>query len=274
MENQQIDITIPTELELLAAEFSVDEKGVGYISGRALARLAGIHHSTLQQPAGKLIQYIEGQGVIWRVDEKEYDDRLATTILTYYALESKTKSVQAARSLAKFATVGLRVMIQKIVGWEQSKTTFQLPDFTNPVEAARAWANECEAKQLALKQAEKAKAKIVELQPKAEHYDVVMSAEGGYDMGDVAKMFKLGRNTIFEFLRQSHIMFKQGNQNHVYQTYIDKGYFIIVQTAFLKGTTYEPYGKILVTPIGVEFIRKKLMGYQSQVNFQPLRAAA
>ena len=45
----------------------------------------------------------------------------------------------------------LRMTIIKRLDELESKTVSQLPDFTNPAEAARAWADEMEQKQVALK---------------------------------------------------------------------------------------------------------------------------
>ena len=101
------------------------------------------------------------------------------------------------------------------------KNTLALPDFTNPVEAARAWANEYEAKQKALTE-------NAVMKPKAEFYDTVANTESLFSMADVAKTLDMGigRNKLFAFLRDKGILNKD---NHPYQKYVDAGYMRLIE---------------------------------------------
>ena len=69
--------------------------------------------------------------------------------------------------------------------------SYNLPDFSNPAEAARAWAKEYEEKQKAL-------AQVTEMKP------------------------NMVRNKLFSFLHENKILNKR---NEPYQEYVDKGYF-------------------------------------------------
>lgn len=127
---------------------------------------------------------------------------------------------------------------------------YALPDFTNPIEAARAWADECEAKQKAL-------AQVNEMKPKAEFYDDVTGSEDTIDIGEVAKVLHMGigRNKLFQFLRDKKVL---APNNAPYQRFIDAGYFRRVESSYeVYGTTHVSV-KTVVFQRGVDYIRKLL----------------
>lgn len=127
---------------------------------------------------------------------------------------------------------------------------YTLPDFMNPIEAARAWADECEAKQKAL-------AQVNEMKPKAEFYDDVTGSEDTIDIGEVAKVLHMGigRNKLFQFLRDKKVL---APNNAPYQRFIDAGYFRRVESSYeVYGTTHVSV-KTVVFQRGVDYIRKLL----------------
>ena len=99
------------------------------------------------------------------------------------------------------------------------------------------------------------------MKPKEEFFDTVTDSKDAIDMGQVAKVLnypKIGRNKLFEILRENGIL-QQNNQP--YQTYIDRGYFRVVEQKF------EPTPgeiriniKTLVFQKGIDYIRKILDG--------------
>ena len=126
----------------------------------------------------------------------------------------------------------------------------ELPDFTDPVIAARAWADEVEKKQLA-------EAKVAELQPKADFYDAAASSESLFSMADVAKVLDMGigRNKLFKFLRDKKIL--QGD-NMPYQRFVDAGYFKVVEGKFMAGDNVVISKTTYVKQKGIDYIRKCL----------------
>lgn len=101
----------------------------------------------------------------------------------------------------------------------------QLPNFNNPAEAARAWADQYEKNQTLALENEKKQKQIDKLQPKADFADAAFKAEGKVDIGQAAKILGLpfGRNTLFKKLREVGVFFKERNEPK--QQYIDAGYF-------------------------------------------------
>ena len=131
------------------------------------------------------------------------------------------------------------------------KNTLALPDFTNPVEAARAWANEYEAKQKALTE-------NAVMKPKADFYDTVANTESLFSMADVAKTLDMGigRNKLFAFLRDKGILDKD---NHPYQKYVDAGYMRLIENHCKAGDNDVVYKCTYVKQKGIDYIRKILL---------------
>ena len=127
--------------------------------------------------------------------------------------------------------------------------SYNLPDFNNPAEAARAWAKEYEEKQKAL-------AQVTEMKPKAEFYDDVTGSTDTIDIGSVAKVLNIpnmGRNKLFSFLRENKILNKR---NEPYQEYVDKGYFRQIETSWEHNGTTHINLKTVVFQKGVDYIRQ------------------
>lgn len=129
--------------------------------------------------------------------------------------------------------------------------SYNLPDFNNPAEAARAWAKEYEEKQKAL-------AKVTEMKPKADFYDDVTGSTDTIDIGSVAKVLNIpnmGRNKLFAFLRENKIL---NRRNEPYQEYVDKGYFRQIETSWEHNGTTHINLKTVVFQKGLDFIRQTI----------------
>ena len=131
---------------------------------------------------------------------------------------------------------------------EKINSLQQLPDFNNPAVAARAWADQFEARQLAEKENKK-------LKPKADFFDTVTKSPTTIDMSEAAKVLNLGigRNQLFELLRDKGV-FRHNNQP--YQAYVDRGYFKIIETTYNVGDKTCIGLKTVVYQRGLAFIKK------------------
>ena len=116
-----------------------------------------------------------------------------------------------------------------------------------------------QALMLAAKQAEQIEeqTKLIEVQkPKVEFFDAVADSKTAVPMNDVAKVLEIkgmGRNKLFEFLRQNKILM---NNNRPFQRYIDAGYFRVVEQHYMKNGEECINFKTLVYQRGVDYIRK------------------
>lgn len=104
---------------------------------------------------------------------------------------------------------------------------------------------------------EKQSIQIEVMKPKEQFFDQVTGSSTAFDMADVAKVCNLGvgRNTLFQFLREQKIL---RDNNTPYQQYIDCGYFRVIESKYNKpdGSVHISL-KTVVYQKGVDFIIKK-----------------
>ena len=115
--------------------------------------------------------------------------------------------------------------------------------------------NYAEALQLAADQAKQ----LLEQKPKVEFFDAVAESKDAIEIASVAKVLGVpgvGRNKLFEFLRDHKILMRN---NQPYQKYVDCGYFRIIEQKYER-----PNGdtciniKTLVYQKGVKYIQELL----------------
>lgn len=152
---------------------------------------------------------------------------------------------------------------EKIINrWEEleiqvRKSEIIMPNFSNPAEAARAWADQYE-------QRLKLEAKAREDAPKVEFFESVAESKDAVEMKAVSSTLNyvaVGRNKLFAILREQKVL--QSN-NIPYQKYIDAGYFRTIETKKNCGTEVRIFIKTLVYQKGLDYIRKLLnkLGYK------------
>lgn len=109
-----------------------------------------------------------------------------------------------------------------------------LPDFTNPVVAARAWADEVEKKQLA-------EAQVKEMAPKALFADAVSASKTSILIGELAKLLcqngiNIGQKRLFAWLREHDWLIKGGSaKNTPTQKGVEMGLFEIKVGSYVNG---------------------------------------
>lgn len=108
------------------------------------------------------------------------------------------------------------------------------------------------------------KAQIEVMTPKAEFYDAVVDSGSALSMEKVAKVLGIkgyGQNNLFKFLRQQKIL---DEYNVPYQTYMEYGWFKLIEQKYQRNDKTMVTTKTLVTQRGVEGIRKKIMEYEAK----------
>jgi prophage antirepressor-like protein len=97
-----------------------------------------------------------------------------------------------------------------------------------------------------------------EMKPKAEFFDTVADSKTAISMNDVAKVLGIkgmGRNNLFEFLRNEKILM---SNNVPFQIYVDRGYFRVIEQKYMKNGEPCMNIKTLVYQKGVDFISKTI----------------
>lgn len=123
-----------------------------------------------------------------------------------------------------------------------------LPNFNNPVEAARAWANEVEAKQEAQLLLEQAK-------PSVEFVDNYVEASELLGFRQVSKLTGVKEPALRKFLVDSRIMYKLNGDWTAYQEHINSGMF---ETKVGVTTGRRSYVNCKFTTQGLTWITRKL----------------
>ena len=123
-----------------------------------------------------------------------------------------------------------------ILRWEeletnQRKNALALPDFTNPAEAARAWAQEYEQKMIATKRADEAEQQVVTLTkeieamgPKVSDYDMILNNKSTVLTTQIALDYGMSAKAFNIMLFDKRIQHKVGDQWILYAPYISQGY--------------------------------------------------
>lgn len=150
-----------------------------------------------------------------------------------------------AKSFRKWITSEVLPSIRKTGSYSIQK---QLPDFSNPAEAARAWADQYEkAQTLALENKQQAE-KIQSDKPKVIFADAVSTSQRSCLVAELAKIIQqngvnIGQNRLFAWLRENGYLCSKGQYyNQPTQKAMKMGLFEIKQTTINK-----PDGSILVS---------------------------
>lgn len=96
-----------------------------------------------------------------------------------------------------------------------------------------------------------------ENQPKIEAFDELMSSSDSLDFLTFSKIIKIGRTTLFKKLRELKIL---RQDNTPYQTYIDRGYFKVIESTYRYNESKEVKinYKTIIFSKGQDFIIKLL----------------
>lgn len=103
------------------------------------------------------------------------------------------------------------------------------------------------------KQNQAYKEQIALLEPQAQAYLDLMTAQGYLQFIDVAAMVEIGRNTLFDFLRRCKVLTKQSNYNVPYGRFSKNGMFKVVTHVTKNGHISSV---TMISPKGLDYIYK------------------
>lgn len=100
------------------------------------------------------------------------------------------------------------------------QNVISLPDFTDPVAAARAWADELEAKKIALQ-------KVAVLEPKAQALDTIADTENTYTIRECAKTIGIREKDLIDLLLRKKWCYRdEAKKLQPYSEKVSSGIFI------------------------------------------------
>lgn len=160
----------------------------------------------------------------------------------YYMLPE----IESTMFVGKWHTPFLRVLSEYWVNRKNQKPVIQLPDFTNPAEAARAWADEVEKKQLAEQQ-------LALAAPKVEFVDKFVETGTTKTFRETAKILGYPERKMISLLIEQKVLYRQSGGLLPYQKYHAKKLFE-VKTGEANGHAYT---QTRVTAKGVQWIAER-----------------
>ena len=146
-------------------------------------------------------------------------------------------------------------VIRRLHELEQQTAIASLPNFNNPVEAARAWADQVEQKQLALENLEKAENEIRLSAPKAQFVDAYVESEGNFGFREVAKILGIKESVLREYLLDNDIMYRLKGKLTGRAYHITQGRFVTKTGTNDSGNTFS---QTKFTPKGLYWLANKL----------------
>ncbi len=210
------------------------------MSSREIAELTGKDHKNVLRTLRGLIE----QNLTAQIEPLKFEYR--GQYFDYYELSKRDSLVLVARLSPEFTAA----IVDR---WQELEKANQ-PQVPQTYAAAL-----LEAGRLALEN-EQLQLEAKENAPKVEFFEQVTGSKDTVDMAQAAKVLNMGigRNKLFELLRDKKVL--QPN-NQPYQTYIDRGYFRMVESKYQKnnGDTHISI-KTVVYQKGLDYISKLIKG--------------
>lgn len=185
------------------------------MTSRQIAELTGKRHDNVMRDIRSMLALLHGErGVLTFEDTfKEISNGQEYPIFILPKNET----------LCLVAGYDVKARMAIIKRWQELEETQKpaLPNFSDPAAAARAWAEQYEARTIA-------EQKNLLDAPKVEFAMAVRNMEGSCLLGVFCKTLTptIGRNNFFEWLRQRGVL---DDSNLPYQKYRDSGYFVVIE---------------------------------------------
>lgn len=178
------------------------------MTSREIANLTGKRHADVIRDVRNMLKNLDE-------DERKF----ASIYLDAYGREQSQFSLDKDHTLTLLLGYDAKARLKVIRRWQELEASQapSLPDFSNPAEAARAWAEQYEKAQLA-------NGKLEEAKPKIQHYDAVVEREGLVNATQVAQKLGMSAVAMNKHLEVFDVYNKAVKRGRTFkQWFIDKG---------------------------------------------------
>lgn len=208
------------------------------MSSREIAELVDSRHDSVRRTVERLAE--RGVIALPPLVEKATAGRPSAEYV-FSGDQGKRDSIIVVAQLSPEFTARLVDRWQEL----ESANRVQLPDFTNPAESARAWAEQYELRTIA-QQA------LAIAAPKVEFVDRYVENNGTLTFRQVAKLLKANERVLRQLLINGHVMYRLNGVMTPYQNHIDAGRFE-VKTGTSERNNHA-FAQARFTPKGVQWI--------------------
>lgn len=232
------------------------------MSSKEIAELTGKQHQHILRDCDKLNdKYLKLNMVQIRTVENPHPTIPGKMIREYHLTKMQTFDLLTGYDLE------LRIKVNR--RWAELESLNALPDFNNPVIAARAWADEVEKRQLVEKKVELQEAKIEEDRPKVEFANALTESSETFLVREAAKIMKsrgidIGEKRLFDYMRVNGYLTKRVHGNEPTQHAMNLELFVVkYHPIYTKTETYfKSYVKL--TGKGLQYFYKKILAENDQ----------
>lgn len=215
------------------------------MSSREIAELVGSRHDDVKRSIERLVQ----RGVIVQppsADEHSEDALGRTRITSVYDFSGEQGKRDSIIVVAQLCPEFTAALVDRWRELESGLSAVALPDFSNPVAAARAWADAKEAEQKSAAALELAK-------PKVDFFDKVVERATLMTATQVAQKIGMSALAMNKMLDALDVYSKNVKRARVFkQWFIDKGYGELKQTEL-------GYSQPLFTTAGEAWVIERLV---------------
>lgn len=226
------------------------------MSSREIAELVESRHDSVK----RTIETLASKRLIQLPQAVEVKNHLGQTVHEYRV--GKRDSYVIVAQLSPEFTARLVDRWQEL---ETQSAAPALPNFADPIAAARAWADAKESEQKALVLAQQQAALIAAQKPAVEFVGRYVEADGSKGFREVCKLLGAKENEFRAFLQEANIVYKLGGRLVPYQPHIDAGRFEIKAGVTQDEHAYA-FNQTRFTPKGIEWIAGKWMARNLQAQ--------
>lgn len=162
------------------------------MSSREIADLLNSRHDSVK----RTMERLSAKGVIQLTPSVEVNHLMQN--VSVYLVGKDDSYVTVAQLCPEFT----KKLVERWQELEKNSVKCSLPDFSNPAEAARAWAKEFEEKQFAQLELQKA-------QPKISFVDRYVEADGTKSLREAAKALEIPEKQMIKMLVENNVLFRQ-----------------------------------------------------------------
>lgn len=218
-----------------------------------ISELTGSRHDSVKRS----IERLADSGIIVRppmVVEQSVDNfgrKRFTDVLIFSGEVGKRDSIVVVARLSPAFTARI---VDRWIELESKSSLPALPNFNNPAEAARAWADQVEANQLAQQ-------KLVEVAPKVEFVDRYVKGNGLMTFRQVCKLLNVKEAEFRSFLVSQKIMYRLNGGWAAYQVHLSAGRFQHKAGIAENGRAFS---NLLFTAKGVNWVAEQWNAFNNQ----------